>query len=344
MAQGLFDRGSLTHGLPIRLEHQASNPHDKNAVAVKVKSSGAMLGHISRELSSKYSLLLRGGNILEASIYEANKSGFYLNITIRVVYEESKESLEEKHQSRLWKSLSAMPSKPGVYAIRNIASGRQYIGSSINIKDRGREHFRDLSQGHHDNHALQSDFSKFSSDNFEIRVLDLVSSSSPSSSLAASEASRISQLLNSRAALYNLTEDGQGVSFHTRGYKESEAISDKRERRIAEAEQQRKENDASVRKNVVIADYDAKLALLIPESNFWMYFCLAVIPNFLILMLLFSAAGFMVPVVFSAVISYVSANLMVGRDQKKVRNSNEYQRLIKQRDEKLKEINEECRP
>jgi len=48
-ATELLQKGSLSLGLPIRLEHQPNNPHDKNAVAVRVKRTGAMLGHISKK-------------------------------------------------------------------------------------------------------------------------------------------------------------------------------------------------------------------------------------------------------------------------------------------------------
>ena len=48
-AAELLQKGSLSSGLLIRLEHQTNNPHDKNAVAVRVKRTGAMLGHISKE-------------------------------------------------------------------------------------------------------------------------------------------------------------------------------------------------------------------------------------------------------------------------------------------------------
>jgi hypothetical protein len=57
-AAELFQRGSLSSGLAIRLEHQPHNPHDKNAVAVLVRESGSILGHVSRELAPKYAALI----------------------------------------------------------------------------------------------------------------------------------------------------------------------------------------------------------------------------------------------------------------------------------------------
>jgi hypothetical protein len=142
-AAELLQKGSLSSGLAIRLEHQPDNPHDKNAVAVRVKRTGAMLGHISRELAAKYAALINSGRIIEASITNIAKEGAYVNIDVRVVYEQSDDELADKHSSRLWQSASALPMEPGVYSIRHIDSGRQYIGSSNNIKDRLHSHIRD---------------------------------------------------------------------------------------------------------------------------------------------------------------------------------------------------------
>ena len=88
-AEELFRQGNLSSGLAIRLEHQFDNPHDENAVAVKTKTTGAMLGHVSRELAPKYAALVDEGNIVEASIARAERNGTYVNIDIRVLYEQS---------------------------------------------------------------------------------------------------------------------------------------------------------------------------------------------------------------------------------------------------------------
>lgn len=69
----LFRRGSLSKGTAIQLVHQPDNPYDKNAVAVKVKKTGAMLGYISRELALKYAALINSGKISEASISKIEK-------------------------------------------------------------------------------------------------------------------------------------------------------------------------------------------------------------------------------------------------------------------------------
>jgi hypothetical protein len=100
-AAELLQKGSLSAGLAIRLEHEPDNPHDENAVAVRVKRTGAMLGHISRELATKYVALLNSGKFIEAEITDITKENRYINIYIRIVYEQSDNQLAEKHSSGL---------------------------------------------------------------------------------------------------------------------------------------------------------------------------------------------------------------------------------------------------
>lgn len=114
-AAELFQSGSLSSGTAIRLEHQRNNPHDKNAVSVKIKRTGAMLGHVSRELAPKYAALVDDGMIIESSIADVGKHGSYININVRVVYEQSDQQLAQKHNSRFWLSASNMRAEAGVY-------------------------------------------------------------------------------------------------------------------------------------------------------------------------------------------------------------------------------------
>jgi hypothetical protein len=233
-AAELLHEGSLSSGLAIRLEHQPDNPHDKNAVAVRVKRTGAMLGHISRKLAAKYAALINSGRIIEARITNIAKEGAYVNISVRVVYEQSNDQLAKKRSSRLWQSASALPMQPGIYSIRHIGSGRQYIGSSKNIKNRLHSHIRDLLIGCHANHTLQSDFSKFGANHFEAQALVRCVSLSK---LPTLEADRISSLLNAGSPLYNLTLDGQGTGRKLHGHSNSEPISDRHARQRPKADQ-----------------------------------------------------------------------------------------------------------
>lgn len=59
----------------------------------------------------------------------------------------------------------------GVYAIVNKLNGKMYIGSSVDLHKRERQHFRELSNGTHRNRYLQRSFNKHGKDAFEFNVL-----------------------------------------------------------------------------------------------------------------------------------------------------------------------------
>lgn len=339
-AAELLQRGSLSSGMAVRLEHQPDNPHDRNAVAVKVKRTGAMLGHVSRELAPKYAELINSGKIVEASIANVDKNGTYINVEIRVVYEQSDDQLAEKHNSRLWLSASDMPTEAGVYTIRNIDSGRQYIGSSTNLKVRIRSHIRDLSLGCHANHAIQSDFSSLGANHFEAKVLVMVASPS---SLASVEADRIKSLLNSGAALYNLTEDGQGTGRNSRDYKDTEPVSDRLVKQRAEAERQRIDELFVKRRKAVTDAFEPKLEALLPQTNFWAYFAAAFIGALLVLAIVIPRISDGSLFILSAVLAFVALPFISNHFQQKAKQSAEYQYLVKQREDQLSEIENDRR-
>lgn len=337
-AAELLQRGSLSVGTAIRLEHQPDNLHDKNAVAVKIMRTGIMLGHVSRELAPKYAALINGNKIIEASIANAEKNGKYINIDIRVVYEQSDEQLAQKHTSRLWKSALVMPAEAGVYTIWNIDSGRQYIGSSTNLKERIRAHMRDLTLGCHANHALQSDFTRFGAEHFEAKILEMVM---PTSKLAMVEAQRITSLLNSGAALYNLTDDGQGKKRSTRGYTNTEPISDRLARQRAEEEQRNIDEIFSKKRKAVIDSYGPKFTALLPQTNFWAYFAAAFVGIFIALAVMIPKISEGRLFVFSSILAFVVSPFISNYFKEKAKQSAEYQNLTRQRDEQLRAIDSE---
>ena len=60
----------------------------------------------------------------------------------------------------------------GIYAIGNQVTGNGYIGSSINLARRLREHFRLLAAGVHESPKLQTDYSRDGVDAFRAVLLD----------------------------------------------------------------------------------------------------------------------------------------------------------------------------
>lgn len=339
-AEELFQRGSLSPGTAIRLQHQPENPHDRNAVAVKIRKTGAMLGYLPKNLAPKYAAIITDGKIYEASLYKAEKNGNYIELDVHVVYDESDEVVLQRHNSILWLSGSGMPTEAGVYAIRSTESGRKYIGSSRNIKNRIISHIRDLSIGCHPNHALQSDFSRLGPDYFEITVL--VEGISPSV-LAAAEADQIRQSLNSGSALYNLTEDGQGSRKRSQSHARSDPISDRLSRERSEAERRRIERLFYAKKADIISEFDYKLKALIPRTNFLRYFIVAFFFANMALLMAVPKLEQATLVVVSMIFAFVALPLIGSHLKSEAKRKVQYQDLIKNRTKQLEEIENEHR-
>lgn len=233
-ASELWQSGALTVGLPVRLVHQADNPHDPNALAIKLMATGAMLGHISRKSARKYSTLVDNGKIKEAYTHSVSNrlQSAAVRVRIRVVYEKD-ESLgwgqNREFHSLLWVTAATISAGPGIYTLRNIETGRQYVGSSISVRKRIRSHIHDLYYGVHANEALQSDFFEYGDSSFEAKLLI---AEPDTSRLAILEERAIRDLLVSRSPLYNLTNDGQGRPKGTREYADSLPISERFDRAL----------------------------------------------------------------------------------------------------------------
>lgn len=66
----------------------------------------------------------------------------------------------------------------GIYSIRNSIDQKQYIGSSVNLRNRWRAHLSDLRRGQHGNQYLQRAFDKHGEDAFAFSVLEHLEDSS----------------------------------------------------------------------------------------------------------------------------------------------------------------------
>lgn len=64
----------------------------------------------------------------------------------------------------------------GIYTITNSLNGKVYVGSSANVEQRWRQHRSDLRLGRHKNPALQSAWSKYGSEAFAFRLVEIVES------------------------------------------------------------------------------------------------------------------------------------------------------------------------
>lgn len=94
----------------------------------------------------------------------------------------------------------------GVYEICHIATGNRYVGSSVDIECRLREHFRNLRRGRHQNERLQAAWQQFGQGAFVATVLCLVDNVSALQSFE--------QLEIDKGATYNISKraDRAGVS------------------------------------------------------------------------------------------------------------------------------------
>lgn len=60
----------------------------------------------------------------------------------------------------------------GIYKITNTVNSKVYIGSSINIESRWKNHLSVLSCGHHENTGLQKDYNLYGVEAFSFQVLE----------------------------------------------------------------------------------------------------------------------------------------------------------------------------
>ena len=62
----------------------------------------------------------------------------------------------------------------GIYCIKNVVTGKMYIGSSINIAGRWKQHRYQLNTNRHENHYLQHSWNKHGEGSFEFSILEVV--------------------------------------------------------------------------------------------------------------------------------------------------------------------------
>jgi len=63
----------------------------------------------------------------------------------------------------------------GIYKITNVFNGKFYIGSSVDLKKRKRDHMRELKNDIHRNERMQHSFNKYGVENFKFEIVELIS-------------------------------------------------------------------------------------------------------------------------------------------------------------------------
>jgi hypothetical protein len=161
------------------------------------------------------------------------------------------------------------------------------------------------------------------------------------SNLAKVEADRISLLKNAGSALYNLTEDGQGIGRNFRGRSNSETISDRFARQRAEAERRRIDEIFAKKRREIFDIFEPKLAALLPQMNFWTYFAGTFVGALIMLAVLIQNIKDGSLFILSAVLAFVIPPFIKGHFREKAKQTVQYQNLIKQRDAQLEALDNE---
>lgn len=66
-----------------------------------------------------------------------------------------------------------IPKKPGIYKITNIKNNKNYIGSSINMKNRIKKHYYELNNNVHNNKYLLRSYNKYGEKYFFVEILEI---------------------------------------------------------------------------------------------------------------------------------------------------------------------------
>jgi len=70
--------------------------------------------------------------------------------------------------------MSIIPKVPSIYQIRHVSSGRVYVGSAVNTRQRWHSHRSDLRLGRHSSRHLQSAWNKYGEAAFVFEVIEPV--------------------------------------------------------------------------------------------------------------------------------------------------------------------------
>jgi hypothetical protein len=211
-----FDRGDLINNSPLRLTHQPNNKHDPNAVAIYLRKTGEMVGHIPRDHAALIRNLLDIRRIAGVSAKNLNPSGEHLYLDCDI------EITSSLKQSPAWIKALTVQNVPGVYAITCTATGYVYIGESGHIKSRIQEHLEQLDILSHHNSPLQCCHDRYAIE--DVWCFDILEMIEDENKRKLRETEIIEEFLAGGKDLFNRTPDGKGVSSHPLKQKPRKAV------------------------------------------------------------------------------------------------------------------------
>lgn len=146
----------------IKLVLEPTNKHDKNAVMCIF--DGIHFGYIEKEKSSLVNHIVSTSSTISVSIKKTDE----FEITIFITFENKSESVTFEKLSN--------GDEPGIYEISFAfnESRFRYIGQSVHINNRLRQHYRELSRLSHHNKQMQHAWTKDST-KFKCKILDTIS-------------------------------------------------------------------------------------------------------------------------------------------------------------------------
>lgn len=151
----------INEGAQMRLEAEPENPHDSNAVAVyfeKIK-----IGHIRASEAPLVSRAMK--ELATAKAIARNK-----NVPSNATYFDADVLLEKETTPPQYPTIA--PAKTaGIYKIHSTSTGRYYIGQSIDVNIRIKEHWNSLLLGVHPNSELQKLWTTYGEADFKATLV-----------------------------------------------------------------------------------------------------------------------------------------------------------------------------
>lgn len=153
----------IDSGVPLALRAEPENIYDENAVAVYVGQ--VKIGHIRRGEAKQVSAALKSGAEVSVHVSDllSGKNISYFPVRVRV-----ERSLEGGRR------LVADAGVAGIYKITCVTTGSYYIGQSLDVSLRIKDHFDSLSLGVHSNSGLQRIWQDFGGDSFVAELVERV--------------------------------------------------------------------------------------------------------------------------------------------------------------------------
>lgn len=206
-----YAAGRLVTGAQILLIAEPSNPHDSHAVQARLAVSNEKLGYLARDTAPRYQKLLKSDAVrvvrvasVERATDQSQRQYVRIEVSVELAADAAAHPAGTSQRPRIMLDL---PTGYGVYALVNDIEHRSYIGSSIDVHARVKQHFKELGAGRHPNGHLQRDYNAQKGEGFSALLIKRLPGEGQ---LLGAEARAIEAALRDGQKLYNLTSDGRG--------------------------------------------------------------------------------------------------------------------------------------